>query len=207
MDVMFYEVFAEEEAALRRYLPATVTAGFSRQTIQMEPGTAPPAAVISMRTQSVIPAPWIDQLQGILTRSTEFDHLQAVRRQSNGRLPCGYLPDYCARAVAEHAFLAMMALARRLKSQLRAFTTFTRDGLTGWECAGRTLLIVGVGRIGTQVIDGNLSHLQARHHRIGGGHRVPSFTSWSAHRGRPSGEKVETGVLHSLQEDSFACEG
>ena len=45
----------------------------------------------------------------------------------------------------------MMALARRLKSQLRAFTTFTRDGLTGWECAGRTLLIVGVGRIGTQI--------------------------------------------------------
>ena len=44
-----------------------------------------------------------------------------------------------------------LALARKLKKQLRHFTSFDRDGLTGVECLGRTLLIVGVGRIGAEI--------------------------------------------------------
>jgi ribose 5-phosphate isomerase B len=44
-------------------------------------------------------------------------------------------------------------LLRRLPRQLRQFGSFQRDGLTGAECRGRTLLVVGVGNIGHEVVD------------------------------------------------------
>jgi D-lactate dehydrogenase len=44
-----------------------------------------------------------------------------------------------------------MALLRRLPRQMRQFHEFHRDGLTGAECRGRTLAVVGVGYIGREV--------------------------------------------------------
>jgi D-lactate dehydrogenase len=41
-----------------------------------------------------------------------------------------------------------MALLRRLPRQTAQFRTFHRDGITGRECAGSTLVVVGVGNIG-----------------------------------------------------------
>lgn len=72
MDVMFYEVFAEEETALKRYLPSQVAAGFSPATIQAASATQPPAGLIAIRTQSIVPPAWMEQVAGILTRSAGF---------------------------------------------------------------------------------------------------------------------------------------
>ncbi len=47
--------------------------------------------------------------------------------------------------------LLWMALLRRLPRQIAQFARFDRDGLTGGECAGRRLLVVGVGRIGHEI--------------------------------------------------------
>jgi D-lactate dehydrogenase len=46
----------------------------------------------------------------------------------------------------------MMALLRRLPQQMTQFLHFDRDGLTGGECAGKNLLVVGVGRIGSEIV-------------------------------------------------------
>ena len=154
MDVMLYEVFAEEEAALRRYLPGDVTATYTPQTVQAHrqaTGGARPARLISTRTQSVVPVAWAADVAGILTRSAGYDHLAAYQRRVARAIPCGYLPLYCARAVAEQTVLMILALARRLPRQMRQFTSFHRDDLTGVECAGRTLLVVGVGNLGSEV--------------------------------------------------------
>lgn len=152
MDVMFYEIFEEEEKALRRYLPRRIKAGFTRQTIQEKPSKCVPASLISIRTQSVIPVAWAKSLVGILTRSTGYDHLCDYQNRSSQKIPCGYLPIYCARSVAEHAVLVMMTLLRRLKKQMSQFRRFHRDGLTGGECLNRCLLVVGVGNIGQEVV-------------------------------------------------------
>jgi D-lactate dehydrogenase len=90
---------------------------------------------------------------GLLARSTGYDHLALYRRECGAeRLPCGYLPLYCQRSVAEQAMLLWMSLLRRLPLQRRNFDCFERDGLTGRECRGATLLVVGVGNIGTEVV-------------------------------------------------------
>lgn len=152
LDVFFYEAFAEEEQALRACLPARVRAGFTRQTIQEYGQAAPGAALISIRTQSAIPPAWGGRLQAVLSRSTGYDHLNVYRRRIGRDLPCGYLPLYCHRAVAEQALLMWLALLRKLPVQMRQFRAFQRDGLTGGELQGRALLVVGVGNIGYETV-------------------------------------------------------
>ncbi len=153
LDVMFYEVFREERKALKRCLPHKIRAGFTDKTVQVHSRSrVPPARLISIRTQSVVPTQWSNQLSGILTRSTGFDHLIRFQKQSRRKVRCGYLPLYCGRAVAEEVMLMIFALMRKLKDQLRQFHTFNRHGLTGIECLGKELLVVGVGRIGSEIV-------------------------------------------------------
>ena len=149
---MFYEVFAEEREALKRYLPKSLSIRFSQNTIQRDKQKTPPSRLISIRTQSIIPTLWAKNLSGVLARSSGFDHLLAFRHQTGNSIACGYLPSYCERSVAEHTILMMLALARKFKKQLKHFDSFQRDDLTGVECFGRHILVVGVGRIGSEII-------------------------------------------------------
>jgi D-lactate dehydrogenase len=152
VEVFFYEAFAEEAEYLQQYLPASVKAGFAWQTIQESGDKEPPATLISIRTQSRIPESWVTNLSGILTRSTGYDHILAFLQQCGIDLPCGHLPPYCSRSVAEQAMLMWMALMRNLTTQISNFSRFNRDGLTGSECEGKTLLVVGVGNVGNEVV-------------------------------------------------------
>lgn len=154
-DVFFFEAFEEEAALIRACLPGRLDAGFTDRTIQeWEQTDSPPASLISIRTQSDVPAAWAGRgLRALLSRSTGYDHVAGYRaRIAPHAVCCGYLPLYCARAVAEQAALLWMALLRKLPRQTRQFRSFHRDGITGAENAGRTLLVVGVGNIGSEVV-------------------------------------------------------
>ncbi|MCA1808992.1 MAG: hydroxyacid dehydrogenase, partial [Lentisphaerae bacterium] len=151
-DVFFYEAFEEEQAALRACLPAVINAGYTWKTTQEYGLPRPAAPCISIRTQSTLPESWAGHLQAILSRSTGYDHLLRFRDRATPPPACGHLPLYCHRAVAEQALMMWMALLRRLPRQLRQFRTFDRDGLTGREARDRTLLVVGVGNIGHEVV-------------------------------------------------------
>ena len=45
----------------------------------------------------------------------------------------------------------MLALWRKLTTQQKQFESFSRDDITGTECYGKNVLIVGVGRIGREI--------------------------------------------------------
>jgi len=152
MDIFFYETFEEETNALRSMLGNDFSYGFAPETIQEAGHSSAPARLVSIRTQSLIPFEWDNQIDGILSRSTGYDHLLAYASSSGTRLPLGYLEEYATRAVAEHAIMLAMALMRKLPQQMRQFPSFNRDGLTGVECEGRNLLVVGVGRIGREIV-------------------------------------------------------
>jgi D-lactate dehydrogenase len=151
MDVYFYEAFEEEAEALKQYLGSGISYEMTPKTIQETGHTQPPARLISIRTQSVIPSEWATTLDGVLSRSTGYDHLKAYLNKIQKALPCGYLEEYATRAVAEHAILLMMSLLRKLPQQFTQFKHFERNGLTGFECAEKNLLVVGVGRIGSEI--------------------------------------------------------
>ncbi|MBI5463757.1 MAG: hydroxyacid dehydrogenase [Ignavibacteriales bacterium] len=151
MDVYFYEVFDEEAEALRRFIGNSFSFELTWKTIQETSHTVPPASLISIRTQSQIPLPWAAQLNGILSRSTGSDHLRAFHSQASVKIPCGYLDEYASRAVAEHAILLVLSLLRKLPAQIRQVSQFDRNGITGNEILGKHLLVVGVGRIGSEI--------------------------------------------------------
>lgn len=152
-ELFFYEAFAEEAARLLHYAAAAgVRVGHTPLTIQEAGHTTPPAPVISVRTQSVLPVEWAATLRGILSRSTGYDHLAAYRAAVGAVCPqLGYLPLYCARAVAEQGLLLWTALLRRLPQQVAQWATFHRDNLTGLENEGKTIALFGVGNIGYEV--------------------------------------------------------
>ncbi|NCC52385.1 MAG: hydroxyacid dehydrogenase [Spartobacteria bacterium] len=151
-DVIFYEAFEEESAAIRAQVADQFEAVYTYKTIQEEGDTIPPAPIISIRTQSDLPLAWGGDV-ALLSRSAGYDHLTAYRAAA-GRpdIPCGYLPLYCARAVAEQAMLHWMGLLRKLPKQIAQFNTFHRDGITGSECMEKILLVVGVGNIGYEIV-------------------------------------------------------
>lgn len=142
----FYETFQEEVGALRRQLPAEWRAEFTWKTIQEAGDTEPPSRLISIRTQSAIPVTWMTKLSGVLSRTTGYDTVRGLP------VPCGYLPSYCSRAVAEQVMLLWMALLRKLPEQTQHFASFNRDALTGSECSGKKLLVVGVGNVGSEIV-------------------------------------------------------
>lgn len=150
-DIFFFEAFEEEAEALQRHLGGRLKAVFTPAAIQESGIDEPPARIVSIRTQSVIPPAWATRVGALLTRSTGYDHVRDYRARHRADLPCGYLPLYCNRAVAEQALLLWMALLRRLPRQALQFERFHRDGLTGRECAGKTLAVFGVGNIGSEI--------------------------------------------------------
>ncbi len=152
LDVYFYEAFEEEWQQIIAYLPLNIKTGHTWKTIQEATDNQPPAPLISTRTQTIIPESWLTQIKGLLTRSTGFDYFQQLRKKAPANVQFGYLPLYCNRSVAEQALLLWLALMRKLPKQTLQFQTFNRDGLTGRESMGKTLLIVGVGNIGYEIV-------------------------------------------------------
>lgn len=152
-DVYFYEAFEEEQRELKKFMPDNIKAGYTWKTIQENGDKNPPAKVISVRTQSTLPLEWAPKLTAILSRSTGFDHLIKYKKDTGAeKLQTGYLPLYCHRSVAEQALTLWMALSRKLPVQIESFKSFHRDGLTGNEIEGKTLMVVGVGNIGSEVV-------------------------------------------------------
>jgi D-lactate dehydrogenase len=89
----------------------------------------------------------------IASRSTSCDHidLDVCERRGVGVANVG---NYGENTVAEHTFALILALSRRLKDSERAVRTgrFSRERLRGFDLRGKTLGVVGAGRVGLHVI-------------------------------------------------------
>ena len=151
-NVVFFEVFQEEKEAIYGFLPKNINVLFYENTIQEEKCDIPDGAIISIRTQSEVPLSWESKISAILTRSTGHDHLYSFMNNSSVKIPCGFLPIYCARSVAEHALLIWTSLIKKLPKQIENFKTFNRNGITGSELKNKNLLVIGVGNIGIEII-------------------------------------------------------
>lgn len=107
--------------------------------------------VHSQVTREVIAA--LPNLKLIATRSTGYDHIDLEAAKARGIAVCN-VPSYGDHTVAEHTFALMLALSRNIyKSHVRRLrNNFSIDGLKGFDLKGKTLGVVGTGRIGRHVI-------------------------------------------------------
>lgn len=94
----------------------------------------------------------LPRLRGIVLYATGYDHIDLDLLAANG-VGLSVVPDYATVAVAEHTIAMMMALASRIHLANDRGRAMTPDGvsLRGMELAGRTLGVVGLGRIGRRV--------------------------------------------------------
>jgi D-lactate dehydrogenase len=89
-------------------------------------------------------------LKLIVTRSAGFDHIDLDAAKKRGIVVCN-VPDYGAHMIAEHAFGLMLAVARNTciaNERYRRVRRFDDTGLGGVELFGKTLGVIGTGRIG-----------------------------------------------------------
>jgi D-lactate dehydrogenase len=106
-------------------------------------------AVLGRRLLSRLPA-----LRCVATRSTRADHLD-LQALDERRIAVLNVPDYGENTVAEHTFALILALSRKvaaafLRTRARRFDV---EGLEGMDLRGRTLGVVGCGRIGARVAE------------------------------------------------------
>ncbi|MFZ5875461.1 MAG: NAD(P)-dependent oxidoreductase [Nitrospirota bacterium] len=92
-------------------------------------------------------------LKMIATRSTGYDHVDTEFCRRRG-IVVSHVPTYGANTVAEHAFALILSLSRKIY-QARSRTLqgdFSFRGLQGFDLMGKTLGVIGTGRIGRHVI-------------------------------------------------------
>ncbi len=92
----------------------------------------------------------LPNLKLIVTRSVGYDHIDLDEAKKRGICVCN-VPDYGAHMIAEHAFGLLLAVARNVvtgHNRYQQERLFSDKGLQGIELYGKTLGVVGTGRIG-----------------------------------------------------------
>lgn len=115
------------------------------------------AEAISTFINSRLSADVLEQmpkLKLIATRSTGYDHIDLPWCVSHG-IAIANVPDYGDVTVAEHSFALMLAAARHVVEAVERTRrgNFAQDELRGMELRGKTLGVIGTGRIGLRAIE------------------------------------------------------
>lgn len=108
--------------------------------------------VDSRITPEVIEA--FPNLKLITTRSTGYDHLDVSAARSRG-VEVAYVPGYGDNTVAEFTFGLLLSLTRKIHdsiSRVKEQGKFTTSGLRGVDIKGKTIGVIGTGRIGREAI-------------------------------------------------------
>lgn len=94
----------------------------------------------------------LPDLKVIAAMSTGYDHIDADACRERNIAVCN-VPRYGDTTVAEFAFGLILALARKFRPMFArtARGDFSRTGLQGMDLAGKTLGLIGTGRIGSHL--------------------------------------------------------
>ena len=156
MKIAFVEIKDWEREYLKKRLP-DVECFFSEK--QLEPELMPEVrdcTVLSPFIYSQVSAEVLAGMPGlrlVATRSTGFDHVD-LEACAARRVAVANVPSYGENTVAEHTFALMLALSRKIHQSYVRVTRgdFSLEGLTGFDLKGKTLGVVGAGKIGLHVI-------------------------------------------------------
>jgi D-lactate dehydrogenase len=112
--------------------------------------------VLSVSIHSQMEKAILSKLPGlkmIATRSTGVDHIDMAECKIR-KIAVASVPEYGSRTIAEYAIGLMLAVAKRIIPAHQSIEEgeFTPEGLTGIDIFGKTLGVVGVGKIGANVV-------------------------------------------------------
>lgn len=152
MKIAFYETKDWEAEHLRKKLPGHDLCFSENRLSDASADTEALSPFIYSRVTADIVAK-LPQLKLVATRSTGFDHIDLAACAKRGVHVCN-VPSYGENTVAEHTFALILALSRKVhQSYVRVQRDdFSLEGLRGFDLKGRTLGVIGAGKIGLHVI-------------------------------------------------------
>lgn len=95
----------------------------------------------------------LPNLKMIAARSTGIDHID-IGECKKRKIVVANVPEYGSRTVAEYAWALILAVAKKIVVAHQSVEEgeFSPEGLTGIDLSGKTLGVIGVGRIGQNVV-------------------------------------------------------
>ena len=156
MKIAFFEIKGWEKKFLNKSLKGHIVKYFSEPLSLKNVDKIKDFNTLSIFIYSKIDKKVINKLKKIkliTTRSTGFDHIDLKTAKKKKITVCN-VPSYGDNTVAEHTFALILSLSRNIhKSYLRTKRKdFSIEGLKGFDLKGKTLGVVGAGKIGLHVI-------------------------------------------------------
>jgi len=157
MKLAFFEIEGWEEPIIRAaFTEEDVFVSKNKVTSLCLPDTHD-FEIISVFVDSRIDKVVLDcfpNLKLVATRSTGYDHVDIAECKKR-RIQVTYVPGYGDNTVAEFTFGLILNLTRKIYQgidQIKETGSFSLEGLRGVDLKGKTLGVVGTGRIGKEVI-------------------------------------------------------
>jgi D-lactate dehydrogenase len=151
MKIVFVETEDDEQAFFAESLP-----GHEVEFVDTIEDVPRDAEVVSVFVNSRVDRLFLRKhakLRMVASRSSAIDHLDTDAAAKAG-VVLTHVPEYGAATVAEHTFALILGVTRRLRQCLEARNRGrgSTERLRGHELRGKTLGVVGTGRVGRMVI-------------------------------------------------------
>lgn len=154
MKILFFYNEDWEKEYFSQNIGSSFEIDFVKGTIQERPELKDKEAeILSVFVGSKVDADALDRfpnLKLIVVRSTGFDHID-IEAAKKRNIAVSNVPSYGSKTVAEFAFALLLALSRKIfpaYEQILKRDSFSKEGLRGFDLAGKTVGIVGTGKIG-----------------------------------------------------------
>lgn len=153
--VVFFEVDKHEEEYFRDHLHGLELIFHGHRLTPNNISDTEDADIIGCFIYSDLKARTLDELRGlkgIATMSVGTNHIDMAVAKERGITVCN-VPAYGPNTVAEHTIALLLALSRQIVPSVNRTKdgNFDYRGLTGWDVLGKTLGLIGTGKIGAHV--------------------------------------------------------
>lgn len=161
MNILFFEVSDYEKTQLEELFKGigeNINLSFYEEKLNLNNvDKAKDADIVSVFINSEINKEIIDKLPNlklIATRSTGYDHID-IEHAKTKDIKIVNVPSYGAHTVAEFTFALILNLSRKVfesYQELRDGKGFNISSFKGFDLSGKTLGVIGTGKIGKNVI-------------------------------------------------------
>lgn len=95
----------------------------------------------------------LQRLKFVTTMSTGFDHID-INECKKRNIVVSNVPSYGENTVAEHTFALILAISRKIIESIDRTRRgdFSLEGLRGFDLKGKTIGVIGTGKIGKNVV-------------------------------------------------------
>lgn len=157
MKITFFDINNEEKEVFSRSFSGVDVSFIEEKLNEDNSKNYVDAEIISVFVSSSVNKNVIDampNLKFIATRSTGFDHIDIAYCKEKG-IQVSSVPSYGSHTVAEFAFALLLTLSRKIFTAVRRLKEeggFSFKDLEGFDLYGKTIGVVGTGKIGKNLI-------------------------------------------------------